>query len=155
MQETVKEWRHGDFVISTDRARVDVDTVFAFLQEESYWAQTTTRDIVERSIAGSSLVFGVYHAVTGEQVGFARILTDFATFSYLSDVFIVPHFRGQGLSKWLMSVIWSLPELAGQRRWLLATMDAHGLYQQFGFEPVPYPERWMEVKNPVSFILET
>ncbi|MDX1932261.1 MAG: GNAT family N-acetyltransferase [Capsulimonadales bacterium] len=141
--ELLREWRAGDFLISTDRRRVDRDTVHGFLSTESYWAQGVARETVERAIDGSPLVFGVYHAPTGAQVGMARVITDFATFSYLCDVFILPAHRGQGLSKWLMSVIWSMPELQGQRRWMLATADAHGLYSQFGFEPLVQPERWM------------
>jgi GNAT superfamily N-acetyltransferase len=141
--DDVREWRNGDFVISTDRERVDRETVHAFLCNESYWARGISPEIVARCIQGGSLIFGIYHEPTGKQAGFARVLTDFVTFSYLSDVFVLPEYRGQGLSKWLMSVIWSLPELQEQRRWLLATADAHGLYAQFGFEPLPNPERWM------------
>lgn len=141
--EGIREWRQGEYLISTDRSRVDIDAVHQFLSTESYWAKGAPREIVERCIAGGSLVFGVYHEPTGQLVGFARVITDFVTFSYLCDVFVVASHRGQGLSKWLMSVIWAMPELQNQRRWLLATADAHGLYSQFGFEPLPNPERWM------------
>lgn len=141
--DEVREWRQGEYVISTDRDRVDIDVVHTFLANDSYWAKGVVRDIVEQCVAGGSLVFGIYHEPTGQQVGFARVLTDFVSFSYLSDVFILQEHRGNGLSKWLMSAIWSMPELQDQRRWLLATADAHGLYSQFGFELLPNPERWM------------
>lgn len=137
------EWHRGDFTISTDPARVDVEAVRQFLAEESYWAKNAPRAIVERSIAGS-LNFGIYHNSSGAMVGFARIITDYATFAYLTDVFVLSEWRGQGLSKWLIETIWSHPDLQGQRRWLLATADAHGLYEQYGFEVVKTPERWME-----------
>jgi GNAT superfamily N-acetyltransferase len=143
MIDILREWEKGPFVISTDRQRVDIDTVHEFLSTESYWAPGVAREVVERSVAGTPLVFGVYYSPSGRQVGMARIITDFATFAYLCDVFILPEYRGQGLSKWLMEVIWTMPELQGQRRWMLATADAHGLYSQFGFEPLPKPERWM------------
>ncbi|GAB4465738.1 MAG: GNAT family N-acetyltransferase [Armatimonadaceae bacterium] len=144
-EPTGDEWKQGEFTISTDPARVDVDVVHRWLSEESYWAQDCSRDSVERSIAGS-LTFGIYHDPTGAMVGFARIITDGATFSYLTDVFVLPEWRGQGLSKWLMETIWTHPDLQGQRRWLLATADAHTLYAQFGFALVEQPDRWMERK---------
>jgi GNAT superfamily N-acetyltransferase len=138
-------WRRGEFVISTDPERVDVGTVHRYLSTESYWAQNCSQESVVRAIQGS-LPFGIYHEPTGEMVGFARVITDQATFSYLTDVFVLTPWRGLGLSKWLMEVIWTHPDLQGQRRWLLATEDAHGLYASFGFAPVPFPERWMERK---------
>lgn len=139
----MSEWRQGEFVISTDSARVDVDVVQQFLSEESYWAQNCPRSIVERMIQGS-MTFGIYHEPSGAMVGFARVITDRATFAYLSDVFVLSDWRGKGLSKWLMEVIWSHPDLQGQRRWLLATRDAHGLYEQYGFRRVENPDIWME-----------
>jgi N-acetylglutamate synthase-like GNAT family acetyltransferase len=139
----VCEWRQGEFVVSTDPKRVDVDVVQRFLSEESYWAQNCPRSIVERMIEGS-LTFGIYHEPSGAMVGFARVITDRATFAYLSDVFVLSDWRGQGLSKFLMEAIWSHPDLQGQRRWLLCTRDAHGLYEQYGFRRVENPESWME-----------
>jgi GNAT superfamily N-acetyltransferase len=138
------EWRNGDFVISTDRARIDVGTVHQFLSGESYWAAGIPLDVFRRAIE-HSLCFGLYEGE--EQAGFARVITDDATFAYRADVFVLSPYRGQGLSKWLMSVIRNHPDLQGFRRWTLATRDAHGLYAQFGFTPPAKPEIWMEVWN--------
>ena len=137
-------WTRGDFEISTDPARVDVDVVHAFLTN-CYWAKGIPAETVRRSIE-NSICFGVYHGK--QQVGFARVITDRATFAYLADVFILQAYRGRGLSKWLMECIVGYPGLRGLRRWMLATQDAHGLYAQFGFTAVKAPERWMEVHRP-------
>lgn len=135
------EWRRGQFLISTDRRRLDRDAIHAFLCN-SYWAREIPRSVVDRSIE-NALCFGVYD---GEKlVGFARVITDFATFAYLSDVFVLESHRGRGLSKWLMEVILAHPELQNLRRWTLATRDAHGLYEQFGFRRLSQPERFMEI----------
>jgi hypothetical protein len=150
----VREWRRDGFVLSTDPARVDVDTVHRFLSEESYWAKGIPREVVERSIAGS-LVFGIYEESTDTMVGFARVITDGATFAYLSDVFILPGFRGTGLSSWMVGTIFQLPELQGHRRHLLATADAHTLYARFDFRPVAHPERWMERHFPDVYAART
>jgi GNAT superfamily N-acetyltransferase len=115
--------------------------IHEFLSKEAYWALGRSRDRVERSIR-HSLNFGLYHLA--EQIGFARVVTDRATFAWLADVFVLPDFREQRLSKWLMTVISEHPELQGLRRWILATRDAHGLYRQFGFEPLSAPDRFME-----------
>ncbi len=117
--------------------------IHRYLCHESYWAKNIPVAVVEKSIEGS-FCFGVYHQ--GRQVGFARVITDHATFAYLADVFIVQEYRGKGLSKWLMETIMNNPALQGLRRWLLATMDAHGLYAQFGFAPLDKPERIMGMK---------
>jgi N-acetylglutamate synthase-like GNAT family acetyltransferase len=135
------EWRRGDFVITTDRARFDLDAIHGFLSRESYWAKGIPREVVERSIA-NSLAFGVLHGA--RQVGLARLITDRATFAWLGDVYILDEFRKQGLSKWLMEVIVAHPDVQGLRRWLLATADAHSLYAQFGYKPLARPERFME-----------
>ncbi len=142
----VHEWTRGDFVISTDRARVDVEAVHRFLQS-SYWAAGIPLDVVRRAVE-HSLPFGLYRQGTGEQVGFARVTTDFATFAYLADVFISDAVRGQGLGKWLVEAIGGHPELQGLRRWLLATRDAHSLYAQHGFTPLRAPESFMEKWDP-------
>jgi len=136
-----REWHRGDFTISTDPGRLNLDMIHEFLSKEAYWALGRSRDRVERSIR-HSLNFGLYHLA--EQIGFARVVTDRATFAWLADVFVLPDFREQGLSKWLMTVISEHPELQGLRRWILATRDAHGLYRQFGFEPLSAPDRFME-----------
>jgi GNAT superfamily N-acetyltransferase len=137
-------WTQGDFEISTDSARVDVSVVHEFLTN-CYWARGIPAETVRRSIE-NSICFGVYHGK--EQVGFARVITDRATFAYLADVFILPSYRGRGLSKWLMECIVGHPDLQGLRRWMLATKDAHGLYSRFGFTAIKAPERWMEVHSP-------
>jgi GNAT superfamily N-acetyltransferase len=135
------EWQRGDFTISTDPARIDLDVVHGYLSA-SYWAPEIPRELVARSIA-HSLTFGIYRGAA--QVGFARVITDRATFAYLADVFVLEGSRGLGLGKWLMEVIMGHPELQGLRRWMLATRDAHGLYRQVGFEPVAKPEALMQI----------
>ena len=144
-------WRH-DLEISTDPARLDVDWVHASLAG-TYWATNIPREIVERSIAGS-LTFGIYGGA--RQIGFARVVTDHATFAWIADVFVDPEYRGRGVSVWLMEVIRAHPQLQGLRRWLLATRDAHGLYRKFGFEPLHEPERFMEItlRNPYPLSLD-
>ena len=138
------ERSQGEFTVSTDRARVDLGLVYGFLTE-CYWAKGITREVVSRSIE-NSLPFGVYRGA--KQVGFARVITDRATFAYIADVFILEPYRGHGLSKLLMQCIMEHPELQGLRRWSLATRDAHGLYSQFGFKRVTSPEMWMEIHHP-------
>ena len=140
---------NGAYFISTDKDRLDINLIHEFLSLESYWARGIPVETVRRSI-DNAICFGVY---TGrEQVGFARVVSDRATFAYLADVFILPAHRGKGLSKMLMSAIMNDPELQGLRRWLLATADAHRLYARFGFSPLANPERWMERHNPQVFV---
>jgi GNAT superfamily N-acetyltransferase len=122
---------------------LDVKAIHNFLSE-SYWAAGIPLDTVKQAIA-NSLCFGVYNA--REQIGFARLITDLATFAYLADVFILEAYRGQGIGKWLMQTIIAHPNLQGLRRWMLATRDAHELYRQFGFETPKRPDRWMEIHN--------
>lgn len=129
--------------VSTDKSRLDVDVIHGFLTG-SYWAAGIPRDVVEKSIE-HSLCFGAYDE--GKQVGFARIISDFATFAYLADVFVVPSHRGQGVAKAIMSAIDEHPELQGLRRWQLVTRDAHSLYRQFGWRELSAPERQMERVN--------
>jgi len=132
-------------LISTDTARLDLDVIHTFLSTRSYWAQGVPREVVARSIA-TSLCFGVYDGA--QQVGFARVISDYATFAYLADVFIIESYRGRGLSKALMESVMSHPHLQGLRRWTLGTADAHGLYRKFGFAEPRYPERQMERGDP-------
>ena len=120
----------GSYSISTNSSLLNIEVVYNYLSKESYWAFNIPREIVETSIK-NSLCFGLYQ--DGIQIGFARLITDKATFAYLADVFIIEEVRGRGLSKWLMEVIQSHPELQGLRRWMLGTKDAHGLYEQFGW----------------------
>jgi GNAT superfamily N-acetyltransferase len=126
--------------ISTDPEKLDVDLIHSFLKE-SYWAKAIPRDIVERCIRGA-LCFGAYDG--DRQVGFARVITDRATYAYIADVFVVESHRGQGISKQIMHAIVEHPDLQGLRRWSLATRDAHGLYKQFGFVQPAIPENYME-----------
>ena len=136
-----QEYHRENFVISTDPSRFDLDLIQGFLYQ-SHWARGIPKQTVMRSVEGS-LCFGVYD---GEgQVGFARVVTDRATFAYLADVFIVESHRSAGLSKWLMEVIMRHPDLQGLRRWHLVTRDAHGLYANFGFTPLQSPEWHMEI----------
>ena len=136
----IHEWRRGEYLISTDKNRLDLAVIHDFLTT-SYWATGVPVDVVKRSIE-HSLTFGVYKGE--QQVGFARVITDYTTYAYLSDVFILEPFRGQGLSKWLMNVIVAHPELQGLRRWALHTRDAHGLYRKVGFTEPAYPDRYIE-----------
>jgi GNAT superfamily N-acetyltransferase len=133
------------FLISNNNSLLDIDVIFQYLSKESYWAKGITRERIQRSI-DNSLCFGVYHEK--KQIGFARVITDKATFAYLADVFVLDAYRGKGLSKWLMQTVLAHPELTGLRRWVLATADAHGLYKQFGFGPLAVPERWMDIFTP-------
>ena len=137
------EWQRGEYTISTERTRIDVDFVHEFLTR-SYWAKNISRELTLRSI-DHSLPFGLFCG--GRQVGFSRVITDYATFGYLGDVFVLEEFRGQGLSKWMMEVVFSHPDLQGFRRWVLLTRDAHGLYKQFGFVPLPSQEWYMERRD--------
>ncbi len=137
----VHERRDGDVLISTDPARLDLDVIHGFLSGASYWAAGIPREIVARSLR-HSLCVGAYDG--DQQVGFARIVSDYATFAYVADVFVLPSHRGRGLGKQLMACITSHPALQGLRVWVLYTRDAHGLYRQFGFKESHCPERLME-----------
>ncbi|MES2265740.1 MAG: GNAT family N-acetyltransferase [Bacteroidota bacterium] len=133
------------YQISTDKSLLDFDAIFNYLDAESYWAKGIPPEKLRTAIA-HSLCFGVYK--DGKQAGFARVVTDMATFGYLCDVFILPEHRGLGLSKWLVQTIMAHPDLQGLRRWSLATLDAHGLYKQFGFSQITFAERWMQIFTP-------
>ena len=132
------------YEISCDPARLDIDAIHEFLSG-SYWAAGIPRSVVERALA-NSLCFGVYR--DGQQVGLARVITDRATFAYLSDVYILPGHRGQGLAKRVLAEVIEHPELQGLRRMLLFTRDAHTLYAKFGFTPLAHPERVMDLLDP-------
>jgi GNAT superfamily N-acetyltransferase len=140
--------RNGEYEIDTDKRRLDLAAIHRFLSQESYWAKNRTLEQTLTAIE-NSLCFGVYRG--REQVGFARVITDKATFAYIGDVFILNEHRGNGLSKWLMEIIVAQPDLQGLRRWLLATYDAHGLYRQFEFDDLKHPERWMERTAPDAY----
>jgi GNAT superfamily N-acetyltransferase len=141
----------GEYTISTDNKKLDIAFIHNYLSG-SYWAEQIPVETVRKAIDGS-LCFDVYHSdkqavPAGRQVGFARMVTDKATFAYLADVFIDETHRGLGLSKWLVATILAHPDMQGLRRMMLATRDAHGLYAQFGFTPLTNPERWMHIHNP-------
>ena len=133
------------FEISSDPARLDFKVIYGFIAN-SYWAANIPEQVLKKAL-DNSLCFGVYRD-SGEQVGFARLITDRATFAYLADVFILPGVRGQGLSKWLMATIVAHPDVQGVRRMVLATHDAHGLYAQYGFKPIANPELFMQLWQP-------
>jgi GNAT superfamily N-acetyltransferase len=141
----VDEYRRGEFLISTSRERLDLDVVHGFLTN-CYWARGIPREIVVRSIE-HAMCFGIYDG-KGGQVGFARVISDFATIAYVGDVFVLESYRGRGLGKWLMECITGHPALQNLRRWILTTRDAHGLYAQGGFTPLKAPERFMERHQP-------
>jgi len=136
--------RFAGIAIDSDPSRLDLDVIHGFLCQ-SYWAEGIPRDTVRRAVEGS-LCFGAYAGA--RQVGFARVVTDGATFAYLADVFVVESHRGRGLSRRLMEAVVSHPKLQGLRRWMLATRDAHGLYAEYGFTPLKAPERFMERHDP-------
>ncbi len=136
-------------VISTDDARLDLDVIHGYLSRSSYWAEGIPRELVARSLR-HSLNFGLYE--DARQVGFARVVTDRATYAYLADVFVLESHRGHGLSKLLMEAVMNHPDLQGLRRFTLATKDAHGLYRQFGFQTLSAPERFMEIAHPGLYL---
>lgn len=140
-----REWRQGEYSISTKNERFDLALIHDFISNQSYWGQGRKLETVQRAF-DHSLNFGIFR--NNKQVGFARVVTDFATFAWVADVFILEEHRGKGLAKWLMKSILSHPELQGFRRWVLATKDAHELYRQFGFRELKRPERWMERPDP-------
>jgi len=140
--------RQGEYEIDTDKRRLDIAAIYRFLSSESYWAKNRTLEQTLTAIE-NSLCFGLFKG--REQVGFARVITDKATFAYLGDVYVLTEHRGQGLSKWLMKTIIEQPDLQGLRRWVLATRDAHGLYERYGFRVLVHPERWMELPAPDAY----
>ncbi|MFN3427689.1 MAG: GNAT family N-acetyltransferase [Candidatus Thermochlorobacter sp.] len=137
------------YIVSTDKALLDVDTIHSFLTN-CHWAKGISRELVVRSIE-HSLCFGVYEVLLGgalKQAGFARVISDYTTFAYLSDVFILEEYRGQDLAILLLQKIMNYPDLQGLRRWLLVTTYAHGLYEKFGFSAPAHPEKFMEIFIP-------
>jgi GNAT superfamily N-acetyltransferase len=135
--------RSDGFVIDTDAARLDLAVIHDFLATESYWSPGVSLTKVERQLK-HSLCFGLYQGE--KQAGFARVISDFTTFAYVADVFVLRPYRGQGLGKWLVKTILAHPELQGLRRWTLNTKDAHSLYRQYGFDNDPHPENYMMLR---------
>jgi GNAT superfamily N-acetyltransferase len=142
-----EEWRRGEFAVSTDPSMLDLQVVQTWLSESSYWVPGIPFDVVQRAVEGS-LNFGLYADGGVRTIGLARIITDYATFAYVCDVFVLDEYRGQGLGVWLMECVAAHPRLQGFRRWMLGTKDAHELYKKTGFTPLAAPERWMEKADP-------
>lgn len=142
--DVVAEYRKDGFLLSTDRGLLDLDLIHRYLTE-CYWAKGIPREIVARSLQ-NSLCFGIYELK--RQIGFGRVISDFATYAYIGDVFVLDPFRNRGLGKWMMECIMQDARLQGLRRWSLLTRDAHGLCKQFGFTPLEAPGRYMELHNP-------
>ena len=134
--------RKGDYWITTDQDQLKIDVIHRYLKEKAYWTTGRTRQMTEKTI-GNSLCFGVFDR--DQQIGFARVITDYTIFAYLCDVFILEDYQGQGLGKWLTETILDVLDEEGVRWTMLATRDAHGLYEQYGFSALKHPERWMEL----------
>lgn len=145
--EQYERYEHLGYRITTELDDMDVDAVHAFLRR-SYWSPGVPRAVVERALRGA-LCFGLFK--DGAQVGLARVITDRATFAYLSDVYVLEEHRGRGLAKWLVRVILAHPDLQGLRRFVLATKDAHGLYEKLGFSPLAHPEMFLEIFRPNAY----
>jgi GNAT superfamily N-acetyltransferase len=137
----------GDYLISTDRTKLDLRFIHDYLSKESYWVRGMPFEKVVAA-ADHSLNFGLYHG--DRQIGYARIVTDYSRVAYLADVFVIDEYRGRGLSKWLMEVILAHPDLQGLKRWMLHTRDAHGLYEQYGWGAPAKPETYLEIYNPAA-----
>jgi GNAT superfamily N-acetyltransferase len=140
----IHQFKKNGFLISTDKRKLRLKTIHDFLKK-AYWSPGIKTGRVKKAIGGS-LCFGIYRG--NKQIGFARVITDYASMAYLADVFIVEEFRGRGLSKWLMKCVLNVRELRGIKSWMLATRDAHGLYARFGFEPLKEPGKYMRRLNP-------
>ena len=142
------DWHRDEFVISTDVDRLQVDVIQKFLAEESYWARSRTPEQTKRAIL-NSICFGLYDG--DAQIGFARVVTDKATFADLGDVFVLDSYRGRGLGKWLMETVISHEDVQGLRRWVVDTSDAQELYRKFVFDALTVPDRWMEKAAPDAY----
>lgn len=145
MLSCIRNISYQDYLLSNDKSLIDIKTVHQYLSEESYWSKGIRLEKVKNSIQ-FSLCFGVY--IKQEQIGFARVISDFSTIAYLGDVFILEAHRGLGLSKALMEFVMNEPDLQHLRRWILLTSDAHELYKQFGWQNIGSPDKWMEIYNP-------
>ena len=141
-------WARDDYTVSDDPDRLDLEAVHAYLAR-SYWSPGVPLEVVRAAAAGS-LAFGLYHG--GAQVGYARVVTDRATFAYVCDVYVLEDEQGQGLGRWLMTCVLAHPDLHGLRRWLLTTQDAHAFYQAVGFARTPFPERFMVIDHPSLYL---
>ena len=144
VSKRMSEWTQGEYTISTAYERLNIQMIHQYLAQESYWAQGRPLAVLQTAIK-NSLCFGMYQGE--QQMGFARVVTDYAISAYIADVFILAAHQGHGLGKWLIQTILQTPELQGITRWTLNTRDAHGLYAQFGFGPVTQPELSMELRR--------
>ncbi len=142
------ESKNGEYTLTTDKSKLNLIAVHDYLSNQSYWAQNIPYNIVETAASNSLTVILLHHDA---QVGYARVVTDYSTFAYLCDVYILEEHRGKGLSKWMMAFIHAHPNLQGLRRWVLFTLDAHGLYKQFGWHEARIPERYLEKHNPDAY----
>ncbi len=142
------KWTRAGYTVTTDRKDLQIDSILDYLVDHSYWAKNRTPEQMAKIIE-NSLCFGLYK--NDKQIGFARVVTDYATFAYLGDVYVLGKFQGNGLGKWLMDLVMSHPDLQGFRRWVLATRDAHALYEKYGFTDLKHPERWMEFASPDAY----
>ncbi len=142
------QWKKETFILSTDKTLLQIDRIHRFLSQEAYWSFNIPLDVLKKSIE-NSLCFGLYSQSENEalQIGYARIISDFATFAWLCDVYVEKDWRGKSLSKWIMECLVSHPDMKGLRRFCLATKDAHSLYSKYGFEITKTPENWMEIKD--------
>jgi len=137
------EWHNGNFLVTTDVARFDVTAIHAYLSQESYWARNISFDLVEKSVE-NSLSFGLLDA--GKQIGFARVVTDRATYAYVMDVYVLQSHRRRGLATWMIKCVLAHPDLQGLRKLSLSTRDMHALYRKFGFSGLEHPDRAMELR---------
>jgi GNAT superfamily N-acetyltransferase len=145
--ENVRQWKLDDFVLSTDKSLLQIPRIHAFLSTHGYWCLGIPQNVVEKAVS-NSLCFGLYDLLSeGQQVGYARVVSDKATFAWICDVYVEASYRGRGLSKWMMDCILKYPDLQNLRRVLLGTQDAHGLYKKFGFEVPEKPQNFMEIKD--------
>jgi GNAT superfamily N-acetyltransferase len=145
----IRETHKNEYTISTDKKKLDIDSIHKFLANETDWANGIPINTLKISIE-NSLNFGLYHK--NKQIGFARIISDYSTIAYLGDVYVLQEYRGNGLSKWLINEIMEHPNLQELRRWILLTNTAEWLYKKFGFKELPYPEFYMEKHNPNVYI---
>ncbi|NQZ07831.1 MAG: GNAT family N-acetyltransferase [Algicola sp.] len=141
------QWKKDNYLISTDKVLLDFELIYQFIST-SYWAKGIPKETLQKALDGS-LCFGLYH--DGKQIGLSRMITDNATFAYLADVFVLEEYRGKGLSKWMMECVLAHPSLQGLRRIMLATADAHGLYEKYGFTAISMPEMLMQIHRPDAY----
>ncbi|MHA1473648.1 MAG: GNAT family N-acetyltransferase [Promethearchaeota archaeon] len=143
LNNLIEEYLNGEFLLSSDPKKLDIDIIHGYLNKNSYWAQNIPKNVVRRSI-NNSLCFGLYHGTV--QIGLTRVITDKATFAYLADTFVISEFQGKKLGTWMIETIMKSSELQGLRRWQLSTRDAHSFYHKFGFHSLEYPGRHMTIK---------